>query len=51
MRIEAVMTRCKKFHYSSHKMRPQMVNRIKVYVCVVHHTDSAVQKQSIRSHI
>jgi hypothetical protein len=56
MRIETVMTRCKKVHYSSHKMNSQLVNRINVYVfvclCVcVHHTESAVQKQSIRSHI
>jgi hypothetical protein len=34
MRIEAVMTRCKKVHYSSHKINTQLVNRIKVCVCV-----------------
>ena len=58
MRIKVVMTRYIKDHYSSHKMNPQLVNRIKVNICVcvcvcvcVHHTDNAVQKQSIRSHI
>ena len=50
MKIEAEMMRCKKVHYSNHKMNPQNVNRIKVYECV-RHTSSAVHKQSIRSHI